>query len=241
MTWHFSTSNVPPRCQSLPQRRSKGSAKESGKAWIFLAKKIPERFPNWKFEDVFFGCLILVLVNDFAHLPWADSPNFQKNAHDSKDFPYINCWFSRFLGIFQKAPSVFFLASPKLNGASFPGNRSPRHHKWLLGGVHLANLQKTPRWSGLVVEFQPIWKNTNVKTGDFLPQFCGVKIIKKKIELPPPRWCDTQLWMASSTRADEVCDWFVTEIPVDCFFLSCCIPQQSWRLCLAKMFLFKPI
>lgn len=121
MTWHENTSNVPPRCQSLPQRRSKGSAKESGKAWIFLAKKIPERFPNWKFEDVFYGCLILVLVNDFAHLPWGDSPNFEKNAHDSKDFPYINCWFSRFLGYLPGRFLCFFFSLPHFNGDRNPG------------------------------------------------------------------------------------------------------------------------
>ena len=113
MTWHFSTSNVPPRCQSLPQRRSKGSAKESGKAWMFLAKKIPERFPNWKFEDVFYGCLILVLVNDFAHLPWGDSPNFQKKCPQFERLSLHKLLvFKVFWGIFQGAFCVFFFASP---------------------------------------------------------------------------------------------------------------------------------
>ena len=190
MTWHFSTSNVPPRCQSLPQRRSKGSAKESGKAWIFLAKKIPERFPNWKFEDVFFGCLILVLVNDFAHLPWADSPNFQKNAHNSKDFPYINCWFSRFLGIFQGALCFFFWGGgfPKTQWRpSFP-NRSVTSPPQMASrwGPPCQPAENANGDRGWWLN-QPLWKICLSKWVH-LPQFSGWTF-QKIFELPPPRRC----------------------------------------------------
>lgn len=124
MTWHFSTSNVPPRCQSLPQRRSKGSAKESGKAWIFLAKKLPERFPNWKFEDVFFGCLILVLVNDFAHIPWGDTPKLPKKRLRFERLSLHKLLVFKVFGVSSRKRPVFwffFVASPKLNGNRNPG------------------------------------------------------------------------------------------------------------------------
>ena len=193
MTWHENTSNVPPRCQSLPQRRSKGSAKESGKAWMFLAKKIPERFPNWKFEDVFFGCLILVVFNDFAHLPWGDSPNFQKNAHDSKDFPYINCWFSRFLGYLPESALCFgfFLSLPQNSMATE------------IQGSVTSPPQMASRWappcqpaenanggSGWWLSFNPFWKIHIRQNGWFSsPNFRGENY-QKIFELPPTyRWC----------------------------------------------------
>lgn len=136
--FHVQRPTEVPKFAAAPQQRFSQGV---WKSLDFLAKKVPERFPNWKFEDVFYGCLILVLVNDFAHMPWADSPNFQKNAHNSNEFPYINCWFSRFLGYLPGRPVFFFFRFPISMATEIQIARSPRHHKWLLGGVHLANLQ----------------------------------------------------------------------------------------------------
>ena len=74
--FHVQRPTEVPKFAAAPQQRfSQGVWKSLD---FFWRKKIPERFPNWKFEDVFFGCLILVLFNDFAHLPWADTPKLPK-------------------------------------------------------------------------------------------------------------------------------------------------------------------